>query len=78
MFEKVYKTKFARALLGVKKVTQHNPKATWEYVPMQDFTAASDIDWSKTICEIDAQLYAKYNLTAEEIAFIESKVKEME
>ena len=75
---KYIKTKFARALLGVKKVTQHNPKATWEYVPMQDFTAASDIDWSKTICEIDAQLYAKYTLTEDEIAFIESKVKEME
>ena len=45
---------------------------------MQDFTTNSDIDWSKTISEIDAQLYAKYNLTAEEIAFIESKVKEME
>ena len=75
---KYIKTKFARALLGVKKVTQHNPKATWEYVPMQDFSAASNIDWSKTIGEIDAQLYAMYNLTAEEIAFIESKVKEME
>lgn len=75
---KYIKTKFARALLGVKKVTQHNPKATWKYVPMQDFTAASDIDWSKTICEIDAQLYAKYTLTEDEIAFIETKVKEME
>lgn len=75
---KYIKTKFARALLGVKKVTQHNPKATWEYVPMQDFTAASDIDWSKTICEIDTQLYAKYTLTEDEIAFIETKVKEME
>lgn len=75
---KYIKTKFARALLGVKKVTQHNPKATWEYVPMQDFTVASDIDWSKTICEIDTQLYAKYTLTENEIAFIETKVKEME
>ena len=75
---KYIKTKFARALLGVKKVTQHNPKATWEYVPMQDFTAASDIDWSKTICEIDTQLYAKYTLTEDEITFIETKVKEME
>lgn len=75
---KYIKTKFARALLGVKKVTQHNPKATWEYVPMQDFTAISDIDWSKTIREIDAQLYSKYALTEGEIAFIESKVKEME
>lgn len=75
---KYIKTKFARALLGVKKVTQHNPKATWEYVPMQDFTAASDINWSKTVSEIDAQLYAKYALTEEEITFIESMIKPME
>ena len=66
---KYIKTKFARALLGVKKVTQHNPKATWEYVPMQNFAATSDIDWSKTISGIDAQLYVKYGLTEEEIAF---------
>ena len=63
---KYIKTKFARALLGVKKVTQHNPKATWEYVPMQDFTDASDIDWTSAICEIDAFLYRKYALTEEE------------
>lgn len=75
---KYIKTKFARALLGVKKVTQHNPKATWEYVPMQDFTAASDINWSKNVSEIDVQLYAKYGLTEEEIAFIESMIKPME
>lgn len=75
---KYIKTKFARALLGVKKVTQHNPKATWEYVPMQDFTVVSDIDWSKTICDIDTQLYAKYALTEEEIAFIESMIKPMD
>ncbi len=75
---KYIKTKFARAMLGVKKVTQHNPKATWEYVPMQDFTDASDIDWSKTIPEIDVQLYEKYKLTQEEITFIELMVKPME
>lgn len=75
---KYIKTKFARAMLGVKKVTQHNPKATWEYVPIQDFTGASDIDWSKTIPEIDVQLYEKYRLDQEEIAFIESMVKPME
>lgn len=75
---KYIKTKFARALLGVKKVTQHNPKATWEYVPMQDFKQNSDIDWSKTIAEIDMQLYAKYDLNDEEITFIETMVKAME
>ncbi|MCR5833334.1 MAG: Eco57I restriction-modification methylase domain-containing protein [Selenomonadaceae bacterium] len=71
-------TKFARAMLGILKVTQHNPPATWAKVPMQDFTAASDIDWSKTVAEIDAQLYRKYNLTEEEIKFIESHVKAMD
>lgn len=74
---KYIKTKFARAMLGVKKATQHNPKSTWTYVPLQDFTANSDINWSKSVSEIDKQLYKKYGLTAEEIAFIESKVKEM-
>ena len=44
---------------------------------MQDFTANSDIDWSKSVAEIDAQLYAKYNLSNEEISFIESMIKPM-
>lgn len=74
---KYIKTRFARLLLGTLKVTQDNPKDTWANVPMQDFTANSDIDWSKSIAEIDAQLYAKYNLSDEEIAFIESMIKPM-
>ena len=75
---KYVKSKFARAMLGVLKVTQHNPRSTWKFVPAQDFTSASDIDWTKTIPEIDAQLYAKYGLDPEEIAFIEAKVKPMD
>jgi Eco57I restriction-modification methylase len=70
-------TKFARAMLGVLKATQHNPASTWKHVPLQDFTNLSDIDWSKSITEIDLQLYAKYGLDADEIAFIENKVKSM-
>ena len=46
-------------------------------IPLQDFTPASDIDWSKSIHEIDLQLYRKYGLDEKEIAFIESHVKEM-
>lgn len=72
------RTKFARAMLYVLKVTQHNPRSTWKYVPAQDFTSASDIDWSKSIPEIDAQLYAKYGLDAAEIAFIEEEVTPLE
>lgn len=45
---------------------------------MQDFTCASDIDWSKSIDDIDQQLYRKYGLNDEEIAFIEEKVQRME
>lgn len=75
---KYVKSKFARALLGVLKVTQHNPAKVWKYVPFQDFTEASEIDWSKSIPEIDQQSYAKYGLDPEEIAFIEAKVKPME
>ncbi|MGF0047279.1 Eco57I restriction-modification methylase domain-containing protein, partial [Streptococcus hyointestinalis] len=74
---KYIKTKFARAMLGVLKATQHNPKSTWQYVPWQDFTSISDIDWTQSVSEIDAQLYRKYALSQEEIDFIESHVKEM-
>ncbi len=74
---KYIKSKFARALLGVLKITQDNSRSVWQYVPLQDFTPASDIDWSKSIPEIDRQLYAKYGLDEKEIAFIESHVKEM-
>ena len=49
-----------------------------DIIPLQDFTNKSDIDWSKSVTEIDKQLYKKYNLTQEEIDFIEKTVKPME
>ena len=74
---KYIKSKFARTMLGILKITQDNNKATWAKVPLQDFTSNSDINWTQSISEIDEQLYKKYNLSKEEINFIESKVKEM-
>lgn len=74
---KYVKTKFARAMLGVLKITQDCPAPKWKYVPLQDFTAHSDIDWGKSVAEIDRQLYRKYDLSADEIEFIETHVKEM-
>ena len=65
-------------MLGILKVTQHNPPDKWLYVPLQDFTSESDIDWTGTVAEVDAQLYRKYGLSEEEIRFIEEKVKAME
>ena len=77
IISKYVKTKFSRALLGVLKRTQANTPGKWKWVPLQDFTPASDIDWSKSIHEIDLQLYKKYGLSDEEINFIETHVKEM-
>lgn len=74
---KYVKSKFSRTMLGILKITQDNNRDTWAKVPLQDFTANSDIDWTKSIPEIDAQLYAKYQLTDAEIAFIEAKVTAM-
>ncbi|NLC92542.1 MAG: DEAD/DEAH box helicase family protein [Treponema sp.] len=74
---KYIKTKFTRAMLGTLKVTQDNPKPTWENVPLQDFTEQSDIDWSVSIPEIDAQLYKKYGLSKDEIVFIEKMIRPM-
>ena len=74
---KYIQTKFARVLLGILKVTQDNPVNTWAYIPLQDFTAASDMDWSQPISKIDQQLYKKYGLDQTEIDFIESHVKEL-
>jgi len=75
---KYLKTKFTRTLLGVLKVTQDNLPNTWSKIPLQSFSKQSDIDWSKSISEIDKQLYKKYKLSNEEIAFIEEKVQPMD
>ena len=75
---KYIKTKFLRVMLGTLKITQDNNSDTWKNVPMQTFTPTSDIDWSKSISEIDQQLYKKYGLDEKEITFVEEKVKAMD
>ena len=75
---KYVKTKYFRTMVGIKKTAVFNYKECFTFVPLQDFTAASDIDWSRSVAEIDRQLYAKYGLSAEEVAFIEEKIKPME
>ena len=75
---KYLSTKFVRFLIGQSAIGQHITRASFRFVPMQNFTPSSDIDWSKSIPEIDAQLYKKYGLSDEEIKFIESMIKAME
>lgn len=72
------KTKFFRYLVSIKKKTQHAFAQVYQFVPLQDFTSTSDIDWSQSISDIDRQLYAKYGLSDDEIAFIEKMIKPME
>lgn len=74
---KYFFTKFARFMHSLPKVSQHGTSKTYKFVPLQNFTAKSDIDWSKSSGEIDKQLYIKYKLTKEEIEFIESMIKSM-
>ena len=76
--QKYIKTKFLRYIVGILKVSQNVYQNVYQFVPLQDFTEKSDIDWSKSVAEIDQQLYKKYNLSDEEIAFIDSMIKPME
>ena len=76
-FTKYIRTRFLRVLVSAKKITQHATNRVYSYVPLQDFTNQSNIDWNKSIHEIDQQLYAKYNLSEDEIEFIEKMIKLM-
>lgn len=76
-FIKYIRTRFLRILVSSIKITQHATSRVYRYVPIQDFTEESDIDWSKSVAEIDQQLYAKYKLSDKEISFIESMIKPM-
>ena len=71
------RTRFARFLVSLRKATQHATRDVYAFIPQQDFTSKSDIDWSRPVSEIDAQLYAKYGITKPEQKFIESMIKPM-
>lgn len=62
------KTKFFRYLVSIKKKTQNGPRQVYQFVPLQDFSKP----WT------DEELYSKYNLTQEEIDFIELMIRPME
>ena len=75
--QKYIHTKFLRFLLLQSLASMNISRNNFRFVPLQDFTENSDIDWSRSVAEIDRQLYAKYALTEDEIAFIESMIKPM-
>ena len=71
------RTRFARFLVSLLKATQHATRDVYAFIPQQDFTSKSDIDWSRPVSEIDAQLYVQYGITKPEQKFIESMIKPM-
>lgn len=74
---KYLQTKFSRFLHSLAKGSQDATAKTYRFIPMQNFTKYSDINWDNSIIEIDEQLYKKYNLTALEVEYIKSNIKEM-
>ena len=74
---KYLKSNFFRILLFFGRGTMQVSQDVFRFVPLQDFTSKSDIDWSKSIPEIDQQLYAKYSLSEDEISFMESMIRPM-
>lgn len=71
------KSRLFRYLVTIRKKTQDNPCPVFQFVPLQDFTPSSDIDWSQPVADIDRQLYNKYGLNRQEIDFIERTIKPM-
>ena len=74
---KYFTSKFARFQHSLGKASQDATSKTFKFVPLQNFTSKSDIDWKKSISDIDRQFYKKYKLSKEEIEFIESMIKPM-
>ena len=76
--KKYIQTRFVRFLLASILITQNIVRDKFQFVPLQDFTSSSDIDWTQSVADIDRQLYRKYGLSDEEVAFIEKMIKPME
>lgn len=71
------RTCFVRFLIAQLTATQNVSKDKFGLVPLQDFSSHSDINWNESVESIDRQLYHKYSLTSDEIAFIEKTIKAM-
>lgn len=74
---KYLKTKFTRYFHSLGKASQHATAKTFKFVPLQDFTDNSDINWNKSISEIDEELFTKYGLSDDEKEYIRNKIKDM-
>ncbi|MDR3293833.1 MAG: Eco57I restriction-modification methylase domain-containing protein [Clostridiales bacterium] len=77
-FNKYIKTRFFRILVSAMKITQSAPKRVYKFVPLQDFSNENEtLDWSKTINEIDGQLFAIYGLSEDDKNYLNQMIAEM-
>ena len=70
-------SKFVRFLHKQAKASQDASSKTYRFIPLQDYGKGSDIDWSKSIDDIDEQLFDKYNLSQDEREHIKNSIKDM-
>lgn len=75
---KYLKTKTVRYLHSLSKASHHGTAKTYQYVPLQNFTNNSDINWSVSIDDIDKQLFKKYGFTETEYEHIGKRIKPMD
>lgn len=74
---KYMKTKFARFLHRLIKVSQDASKQTYRFVPVPDLSKDSPINWNLSLNEIDEQLFNFYGLNEEEKQHIRDSIKDM-
>ncbi len=75
--KKFFDTNFFKILLFFGRGTMQVSRDVFRFIPLLDFTFQSVIDWSKSVTAIDQQLFALYNFSDDEIAFIESVINPM-
>ena len=75
--ERYLESKFVRILVHIKKKTPDTSRHSFEFVPMQDFSDNSDINWNVNRLILDQQLYNKYKIPLHESTWIEQNITEM-
>lgn len=76
-FIKYLHTKFVRVLVAAVKISQACPNRCYQFVPIQDFSSKGDIDWTKTIDEIDDYLFDKYHFTKDDITYTKETISKL-
>ena len=75
--QKYMQTRFLRYMVSILKVSQNVTQIVYRFVPLQDFTKNSDIDWTKDVEEIDNQLFNKYHFTELQVRTIKENISSM-